>query len=67
MTRSRMAIALLCMTGLFVAVYLYLYKIGKIGTMRSLMVPFSWVEGHPGSAKHELVGEHLVSRQLFRN
>ena len=33
MTRSRMAIALLCMTGLFVAVYLYLYKIGKIGTM----------------------------------
>lgn len=33
MTRSRMAIALLCMTGLFIAVYLYLYKIGKIGTM----------------------------------
>ena len=25
--------ALLCMTGLFIAVYLYLYKIGKIGTL----------------------------------
>ncbi len=33
MTRSRMAMALLCLAGLFVAVYLYLYKIGKIGTM----------------------------------
>lgn len=33
MTRSRMAMALLCMAGLFVAIYLYLYKIGKIGTL----------------------------------
>lgn len=33
MTRSRMAMALLCMAGLFVALYLYLYKIGKIGTL----------------------------------
>ena len=33
MTRPRMAMALLCLAGLFVAVYLYLYKIGKIGTL----------------------------------
>ncbi len=33
MTRSRMAMVLLCMAGLFVAVYLYLFKIGKIGIM----------------------------------
>jgi uncharacterized membrane protein len=28
-----MAMALLCLAGLFVALYLYLYKIGKIGTL----------------------------------
>jgi uncharacterized membrane protein len=33
MTRARMAMALLCLAGLFVALYLYLYKIGKIGTL----------------------------------
>ncbi len=33
MSRARMAIALLCMAGLFVAIYLYLFKIGKIGTL----------------------------------
>ena len=33
MTRSRMGIALLCLTGLFLSLYLYLYKIGAIGTL----------------------------------
>jgi len=33
MTRSRMGMALLCLTGLFVSLYLYLYKIGAIGTL----------------------------------
>jgi uncharacterized membrane protein len=33
MTRARMGMALLCLGGLFVALYLYLYKIGKIGTL----------------------------------
>ncbi|HEU5219067.1 MAG TPA: vitamin K epoxide reductase family protein [Gemmatimonadales bacterium] len=33
MTRSRMAMALLSMAGLFEAIYLYLFKIGKIGTL----------------------------------
>lgn len=33
MTRSRMGMALLCLTGLFVSLYLYLYKIGKIGSL----------------------------------
>lgn len=33
MTRSRMAMVLLCLAGLFVAAYLYLFKIGKIGTL----------------------------------
>ena len=33
MTRSRMAMVLLCLAGLFLAIYLYLFKIGKIGTM----------------------------------
>ncbi|HEY9382287.1 MAG TPA: vitamin K epoxide reductase family protein [Gemmatimonadales bacterium] len=33
MTRARKGIALLSLTGLFVAVYLYLYKIGQIGTL----------------------------------
>lgn len=33
MTRSRMGMALLSLTGLFVSLYLYLYKIGKIGTL----------------------------------
>lgn len=32
MTR-RMAIALLCLAGLFVALYLWLYKLGVVGTM----------------------------------
>jgi uncharacterized membrane protein len=32
-TRARKGIALLSLTGLFVAVYLYLYKIGQIGTL----------------------------------
>jgi uncharacterized membrane protein len=31
--RARKGIALLSLTGLFVAVYLYLYKIGQIGTL----------------------------------
>ncbi|NOT08232.1 MAG: vitamin K epoxide reductase family protein [Gemmatimonadales bacterium] len=33
MTRARMAAALLALGGLFMAIYLYLYKIGLIGTM----------------------------------
>lgn len=33
MTRSRMAMVLLCLAGLFESIYLYLFKIGKIGTM----------------------------------
>jgi uncharacterized membrane protein len=33
MTRSRMATVLLCLAGLFLAIYLYLFKIGKIGTL----------------------------------
>ena len=33
MTRSRMGMALLCLTGLFVSLYLYLYKIGAIGAL----------------------------------
>ena len=33
MTRARMGIALLCLAGFFVALYLYLYKIGMIGTL----------------------------------
>ena len=33
MTRARMGTTLLCLAGLFVAIYLYLYKIGQIGTL----------------------------------
>ena len=33
MTRARQAIAVLSLAGLFVSVYLYLFKIGKIGTL----------------------------------
>jgi len=32
-TRARQAIAVLSLSGLFVSVYLYLFKIGKIGTL----------------------------------
>jgi uncharacterized membrane protein len=33
MTRARMGLALLSLAGLFIAIYLYLYKIGKIGAL----------------------------------
>lgn len=33
MTRARQAIAVLNLAGLFVSIYLYLFKIGKIGTL----------------------------------
>ena len=33
MSRSRMGMALFCLTGLFVSLYLYLYKIGAIGAL----------------------------------
>ncbi|HEX7025596.1 MAG TPA: vitamin K epoxide reductase family protein [Gemmatimonadales bacterium] len=33
MTRARMGVALLSVTGLFIATYMYLYKIGRIGTL----------------------------------
>ncbi|HTL04843.1 MAG TPA: vitamin K epoxide reductase family protein [Gemmatimonadales bacterium] len=33
MTRARMGAALLSLLGLFIALYLYLYKIGKIGSL----------------------------------
>ena len=33
MTRARMGIAMLSLAGLFIAIYMYLYKIGKIGTL----------------------------------
>jgi len=32
-TRARMGIAMLSLAGLFIAIYMYLYKIGKIGTL----------------------------------
>lgn len=33
MNRARMGLALLSLAGLFIAIYLYLYKIGKIGAL----------------------------------